>query len=145
MPIKDVKLGKDVKIPFPELVNLYGCEIGDGSFVGPFVEIQSGAKIGKRTRVQSHVFICSKVTIGDDVFVSHGVNFINDKYPVCRDPKDWSETIVEDGAAIGTNATVLPCRIGKNALIGAGALVAKDIPANKIAVGNPAKVRGERK
>jgi len=146
MPIKNVKLGrKNVKIPCPELVNLYGCEIGDNCFIGPFVEIQEDVKIGENCRIQSHTFICSKVRIGRDVFVGHGVVFINDKHPVRRDPKDWEETIVEDGAVIGSNATILPCRIGKNALVGAGAVVTKDVPPNAIVVGNPARIIGERK
>ena len=145
MPLKDVKLGKDVRIPHPDLVNLYGCEIGDNCFVGPFVEIQNDVKIGARSRIQSHSFICSKVRIGEDVFVGHGVMFINDKYPVRRDPKDWEEVIIEDNVVIGSNATILPCRVGKNAMVGAGAVVTKDVPANKIVIGNPAKVIGERK
>ena len=91
MPIKDVKLGKNVRIPFPELVNLYGCEIGDDCFIGPFVEIQNDVTIGKGTNVQSHSFICSKVRVGENVFIAHGVMFINDRYPVRRDPKDWEE------------------------------------------------------
>jgi len=145
MPIKDVKLGKNVKIPYPELVNLYGCEIGDNCFIGPFVEIQEDVKIGKNCRIQSHTFICSKVRIGKNVFIGHGVMFINDRYPVHRDPKDWEETIVEDNAVIGSNATILPCKIGKNALVGAGAVVTKDVPPNAIVAGNPARIIGERK
>ncbi len=145
MPIINVKLGKNVKIPHPDLVNLYGCEIGDNSFVGPFVEIQSNVKIGKRTRIQSHSFICSKVTIGNDVFIGHSVVFINDRIPVHRDPKDWEETIIEDKVVIGSNATILPCKVGKNALVGAGSVVTKDIPRDKIVAGNPAKIIGDRK
>jgi len=145
MSIKNVKLGKNVKIPYPELVNLYDCEIGDDCLIGPFVEIQKGVKIGARTRIQSHSFVCTKVKIGKDVFVGHGVMFINDRYPVHRDSKDWEEVIVEDNVVIGSNATILPCRIGKNAMVGAGAVVTKDVPANKIVAGNPAKVIGDRK
>ncbi len=139
MPIKDVKLGKDVRIPYPELVNLYGCEIGDACLIGPFVEIQNDVKVGARSRIQSHAFICSKVRIGEDVFVGHGVVFINDKYPVHRNPKDWEETIVEDKVIIGSNATILPCRIGKGALVGAGAVVTKDVPQGATVAGNPAR------
>ena len=145
MPIKNVKIGKNVDIPFPKLVNLYGCEIGNDCLIGPFVEIQTGVKIGEKTRIQSHSFICSKVRIGREVFIGHGVMFINDKYPVHRDFNDWQEIIVEDGVVIGSNATILPCRIGKNALIGAGAVVTKDVPFGKIVIGNPAKVIRERK
>jgi acetyltransferase-like isoleucine patch superfamily enzyme len=145
MPVKDVKMGKDVKIPYPELVNLYECEIGDGSFVGPFVEIQKGVKVGAGSRIQSHAFICTGVTIGKKVFVGHGVMFVNDRYPVQRDPAKWEKTIVEDGVAIGSNATILPCKIGKDVVVGAGAVVTKDVPAGKVVVGNPAKVIGERK
>ncbi len=145
MPVKNVKLGKNVKIPYPELVNLYGCEIGDDCFIAPFVEIQKNVKIGKKTRIQSHSFICSKVNIGEKVFIGHGVTFINDRYPIHRNPEDWEETIVEDKAVIGSNATILPCKIGKNALVGAGAVVTKDIPANKMVVGNPAEIIGDRK
>lgn len=144
MPIQKVKLG-EIKIRHPDLVNLYGCEIGDGSMVGPFVEIQDEVKIGKNCRIQSHSFICSKVTIGNGVFVGHGVMFNNDRHPVHRDSQDWEETIVEDDVVIGSNATILPCRIGKGALIGAGAVVTKDVPSGKVVAGNPAKVIGDRK
>ena len=145
MPIKNVKLGKNVKIPYPELVNLYGCEIGDECFIGPFVEIQCDVKIGARTRIQSHAFICSKVRIGRDSFISHGAVFINDRYPVRKNPKDWEKTIVEDGVVIGSNATILPCKIGKKATVGAGAVVTKDVPPAKTVLGNPAKVVSSRK
>lgn len=144
MPIKNVNLGSNVNIPYPDLVNLYECKIGDNCFIGPFVEIQKGVIIGNNTRIQSHSFICSKVKIRNNVFIGHGVMFINDRYPVHRNPEDWEETIVEDGVVIGSNATILPCKIGKNALIGAGAVVTKDVPPDKIVVGNPAKIIGER-
>jgi len=145
MPLKNVKLGKNVKIPYPDLVNLYGCEIGDGCFIGPFVEIQNGVIIGPESRIQSHSFICSKVRIGKGVFIAHGVVFANDKYPVHGDPDKWQKTIVEDNVVIGNNVSVLPCKIGKNALVGAGAVVTKDIPPHKIVSGNPAIITGSRK
>jgi len=145
MAIRDIRLEEGVKIPYPDLVNLYGCSIGKDCFIAPFVEIQEDVIIGARTRIQSHSFICSKVRIGKDVFISHGVMFINDKFPNHKDIAGWQETIVEDGAVIGSNATILPCKIGKNSLIGAGAVVTKDVPANKVVVGNPAKVVGDRK
>ena len=143
MPINEVELGTNVSIPYPDLINLYGCKIGDNCFIGPFVEIQKGVTIGENTRIQSHSVICSKVKVGKDVFIGHGVIFINDRHPVHRHPEDWEETIVEDGAVIGSNATVLPCRIGKNCSIGAGAVVTKDVPPNKIAAGNPARIIGD--
>lgn len=145
MPIKNVKLGKNVEIPHPDLVNLYDCEIGDNCFIGPFVEIQKGVKVGAGSRIQSHSFLCTRVKIGRDVFVGHGVMFINDRFPPRRDPREWEDIIVEDKVAIGSNATILPCRIGKNALVGAGAVVTKDVPPNKVVAGNPARVIGERK
>lgn len=145
MPIKNVKLGKNVKIPHPQLVNLYDCEIGSECFIGPFVEIQKDVKIGENNRIQSHSFICSKVKIGKNVFISHGVVFINDKYPVHRDPKDWEEIIIEDNVVIGSNTTILPCKIGKGALIGAGSVVTRDVPPGVTVAGNPAKLIRRRK
>lgn len=145
MPIKNVKFGKNVKIPYPELVNLYGCRIGDNSFIGPFVEIQENVVIGKNCRIQSHSFICSKVKIGNNVFVGHGVMFINDKYPPRRNKKYWEEVAIEDNVVIGSNATILPCIIREGALIGAGAVVTKEVGPYEIVAGNPAKKIGIRK
>ncbi|RLI96896.1 MAG: N-acetyltransferase [Candidatus Aenigmatarchaeota archaeon] len=141
MPIRDVKLGKDAKVVYPGLVNMYECEVGDRCLIGPFVEIQKDVIIGNDCRVQSHSFICSKARIGNSVFIGHGVMFVNDKYPPRFDEKHWEEIIIEDGVTIGSNATILPVRIGENSLIGAGAVVTKDVPPNSIAVGNPAKAR----
>jgi acetyltransferase-like isoleucine patch superfamily enzyme len=144
----DVKLGKDVTIY--DFVNLYGCEIGDNSKVGTFVEIQKGAKIGKNCKISSHTFICEGVTIEDNVFVGHNVAFINDLYPrsttannKLKTDDDWDciPTWVKKGASIGTGATLLPgITIGKNAMIGAGSVVTKDVPPNTIVVGNPARI-----
>lgn len=144
----DVKLGKDVKLY--NFVNLYGCEIGDNTRVGTFVEIQKGAKIGKNCKIQSHTFICEGVTIEDNVFISHNVTFINDRFPRATTPDgrlqteaDWScvPTVVKRGASIGSSATVLcGITVGENAIIGAGSVVTKDVPANVIVAGNPAKV-----
>ncbi|MBN2542571.1 N-acetyltransferase [bacterium] len=143
----DVKLGKNVKIY--DFVNLYGCEIGDNSRVGTFVEIQKGAKIGKNCKISSHTFICEGVTIEDEVFVSHNVSFINDKYPRAttdgelQTEDDWVciPTLVKKGASIGTSTTVMcGVTIGENAMIGAHSLVTRDIPPNTIAAGVPAKV-----
>ena len=145
----DVKLGKNVKIF--GYVNMYGCEVGDDSKIGCFVEIQKNAKIGKNVKVSSHTFICEGVTIEDDVFVGHNVSFINDKYPRSTNPEgglqteaDWAvvPTLVKKGASIGTSTTVLcGVTIGENAIIGAGSVVTKDVPPNVIAYGIPAKVQ----
>lgn len=149
MITKDVKLGQNVKIFQPDLVNLYGCELGDNSKVGAFVEIQKGAKIGKNCKVSSHSFICEGVTIEDDVFVGHNVSFINDKYPrsttngKLQTEKNWVcvPTIVKKGASIGTGSIILcGVTIGKNVIIGAGSVVTKDVPENSVAFGVPAKV-----
>lgn len=149
MPIRnDTKLGKLVKIPFPDLVNIYGCKLGDKVFVGPFVEIQKGVKIGNGSRISSHSFICEGVTIGKKVFVAHGVVFINDKF---SDSKSMGEgwklrkICIEDNVRIGSNATILPVRVGKGSIVGAGAVVTKNVPENSIVVGNPAEIIGKTK
>jgi UDP-2-acetamido-3-amino-2,3-dideoxy-glucuronate N-acetyltransferase len=144
----DVKLGKDVKIY--DFVNLYGCEIGDNSKVGTFVEIQKGAKIGKNCKISSHTFICEGVTIEDNVFIGHNVTFINDKYPrattaegALQGEKDWVciPTLVKKGASVGSSSTILSgVTIGENALVGAGSVVTKDVPAHTTAAGNPARI-----
>lgn len=138
--IRDCKIGKNVKIPFPDLVNLYECSIGDDTFIGPFVEIQRGSSIGKRCRIQSHSFVCEGVSIGNEVFIGHGVIFSNDLFPVANDP-NWKlkKTKIANNVSIGNNVTLLPVKVGKGSLIGAGSVVTEDVPANVIAVGNPAK------
>jgi acetyltransferase-like isoleucine patch superfamily enzyme len=144
----DVKLGADVRLS--KFINLYGCEIGDESKVGAFVEIQKNARIGKRCKISSHTFICEGVVIEDNVFVGHGVTFTNDVYPRAttkdgnlQTEADWKvePTIVRKGASIGSGATLL-CNIsiGENAIVGAGSVVTKDVPANAVVIGNPAKV-----
>ena len=140
--IVDVTFGGDVCVVQP--VNLYGCAIGDGTFVGPFVEIQRGATIGKRCRIQSHAFICDLVTIGDDCFISHGAMFVNDLFstggPAGGDQSRWRATRVGNHVSIGTNATILPVSICDRVVIGAGSVVTKDITASGIYAGNPARL-----
>jgi len=140
--IVDVEFGENVIVVEP--VNLYKCIIGDGTFVGPFVEIQNGAVIGKRCRIQSHAFICDLVTIGDDCFISHGAMFINDLFangsPSGGNRDLWRSTKLGNRVSIGTNATVLPVTICDHAMIGAGAVVTKDITVSGIYVGNPARL-----
>ncbi|MCP4787042.1 MAG: N-acetyltransferase [Fuerstiella sp.] len=139
--ICDVCFGSGVTVVDP--VNLYGCEIGDDSFVGPFVEIQRRVAIGQRCRIQSHVFICELVTIGDDCFISHGAMFVNDLFskggPAGGDETRWKSTVIGDRVSIGTNVTVLPVNICDDVVIGAGSVVTKDITNPGIYCGNPAK------
>ncbi len=144
----DVKLGRDVKLF--GFVNLYGCEVGDETKIGTFVEIQKGARIGRRCKVSSHTFICEGVAIEDEVFIGHGVTFINDRVPratgdggALQTDEDWvcQSTIVKRGASIGSGATLLGgLTVGENALVGAGSVVTKDVPPNAVVVGNPARV-----
>ncbi len=143
----DVKLGENVKIY--DFVNLYGCQIGDNSKIGTFVEIQKGAKVGKNCKISSHTFICEGVTIEDDVFVGHNVTFINDPYPRAttdgqlQTEDDWVciPTKVKKGASIGSSCTIMcGITIGQNAILGAGCVVTKDVPDNTVVAGNPAKI-----
>ncbi len=137
----DVKLGANVKIFSPELVNIFGCEIGDGTFVGPFVEITRGTVIGRNCKIESHSFLCDRVTLEDDVFVGHGVMFTNDLYPRSDRQVVRMPTLVKVGASLGSNATITPgVRIGTYAVVGAGAVVTRDVPDFAIAAGNPAKI-----
>ena len=143
--IKDVIFGKNVKVVEP--LNIYGCEIGDNTFIGPFVEIQKDVKIGKNCKVQSHSFICELVTIGDNTVIAHGVMFINDLFatggPANGDKNLWKSTTIGNNVSIGSNATILPVTICDNVVIGAGSVVTKDIKESGIYVGNPAKkIRG---
>jgi acetyltransferase-like isoleucine patch superfamily enzyme len=144
----DVKLGKNVKLA--RFINLYGCEIGDETKIGAFVEIQKNATVGKRCKISSHTFICEGVTIQDHVFVGHGVTFINDSYPRAttstgdlQTESDWQveRTLVRQGASIGSGSTILcDVVIGEHAIVGAGSVVTRDVPAHTIVAGNPARV-----
>jgi len=143
-----VKLGRDVKLS--KFINLYGCEIGDETKIGAFVEIQKNATVGKRCKISSHTFICEGVEIEDNVFIGHSVTFINDSYPrsttssgELQTEADWKveKTLVRKGASVGSGSTILSnVTIGENAIVGAGSVVTKDVPANAIVAGNPAKV-----
>jgi len=139
--IKDVKFGENVKVVEP--LNIYGCEIGDNTFIGPFVEIQKDVKIGKNCKVQSHSFICELVTIGDNTVIAHGVMFINDLFatggPANGDKNLWKSTTIGNNVSIGSNATILPVSICDNVVIGAGSVVTKNITESGIYIGNPAK------
>jgi acetyltransferase-like isoleucine patch superfamily enzyme len=144
----DVKMGRGIK--FSQFINLYGCEIGDETKIGAFVEIQKKAVVGRRCKISSHTFICEGVRIEDNVFIGHSVTFINDSYPRATNPegglqteKDWrvEQTLVKKGASIGSGSTVLSnVVIGENAIVGAGSVVTRDVPANAIVAGNPAKL-----
>jgi acetyltransferase-like isoleucine patch superfamily enzyme len=138
---EDVVFGEGVKVVQP--VNLYGCAIGDGSFIGPFVEIQKGVRIGNRCKVQSHTFICEGVSVGDDCFIGHGVMFINDLFraggPAGGDQSVWKKTWIGNRVSIGSNATILGVAICDGVVIGAGAVVTKDITKSGIYAGNPAR------
>jgi acetyltransferase-like isoleucine patch superfamily enzyme len=139
--IVDVEFGKNVTVVEP--VNLYGCAIGDGSFVGPFVEIQKGVTIGKGCRIQSHSFVCELVTIGDNCFISHGAMFINDPFDTggpAEKRELWRSTTIGNRVSVGTNATILPVTICDGAVVGAGAVVTKDITETGFYVGNPARL-----
>jgi len=138
---EDVVFGKDVKVVKP--VNLYGCVIGDGCFIGPFTEIQKDVSIGSGTKIQSHTFICELVTIGNNCFIGHGVMFINDPFlsggPARGDKTKWRPVTIGNNVSIGSNATIMPVKICDNAVIGAGAVVTKDILTPGVYVGNPAR------
>ena len=144
----DVKLGRGVKLS--KFINLYGCEIGDETKIGAFVEIQKNAKVGRRCKISSHTFVCEGVAIEDNVFIGHGVTFINDSYPRATTPEgelqtesDWrvEATVIKRGASIGSGATVLSkVIVGENSIVGAGSVVTRDVPPNVIVAGNPAKI-----
>ena len=153
MIASDVQLGEDVEIRHPDLVNLYGCGVGAATKIGTFVEIQSEVQVGRRCKISSHTFICSGVTIEDEVFIGHGVMFINDLYPRAttaggqlQTARDWRQipTVVRTGASIGSNATILAgVTIGERALVGAGAVVTHDVAPYAIVAGAPARVVGD--
>lgn len=139
--IKDCQIGEGTVVW--DFVNLYGVKIGKNCKIGAFVEIQSDVEIGNNTKISSNTFICSKARIGDNVFIGHGVMFVSDLYPP-QTVENWRPIIIEDGASIGSNATIMCTTIGKNSLVGAGAVVTKDVPENTIVVGNPARILRKR-
>ncbi len=145
--IVDVNFGNNVTVVQP--TNLYGCNIGDDVFIGPFVEIQRDVTIGSRTKIQSHSFICELVTIGANCFIGHGVMFINDKFaaggPACGDRSLWKNTTIGDRVSIGSNATILPVRLCDDVVVGAGSVVTRDIDVPGIYAGNPARKIGNMK
>jgi len=137
----DVKLGANVRIFAPDLVNLFGCEIGDGTFIGPFVEITRGTVVGRNCKIESHAFLCDRVTLEDDVFVGHGVMFTNDYFPRSNRQVVRAPTLVRTGCSLGSNATIVPgVTLGRYAIIGAGAVVTRDVPDFAIVAGNPARI-----
>ena len=153
MPLKNAQLGAATVVSHPDLVNIYGCSIGDETKIGPFVEIQKNSRVGARCKISSHTFICEGVTIEDEVFIGHGVMFTNDLFPRACTPAgglnteaDWSvvPTLICRGASIGSNATIIcGITVGRSALVGAGAVVTRDVPEYAIVTGIPARVTGD--